>query len=61
VGCSYYLAAMNNERKPLLSDEWIQAHEFVRFLQREERVTMEVGMRTMRTQYCRGCGNKIKR
>jgi hypothetical protein len=90
---------MNNERKPLLSDEWIQAHEFVRFLQREERVTMEVGMRTMRTQYerlitedklrvvehaspvhklsgllcsicgiswqddqyCRGCGNKIKR
>jgi hypothetical protein len=42
---------MSNERKPLLSDEWINTHELPRQLYGEERVAMEVGMRLMRAEY----------
>jgi hypothetical protein len=88
VGCSYYLAAMNNERKPLLSDDVLSGIEIMdnaAWLVREryERLITEGKLRVVEhaspvhklsgllcsicsiswqdDQYCRGCGNKIKR
>ena len=88
MGCSYYLAAMNNERKPLLSDDVLSGIEIMdnaAWLVREryERLITEGKLRVVEhasrvhklsgllcsicsiswqdDQYCRGCGNKIKR
>ncbi len=97
MGCSYYLAAMNNERKPLLSDEAMSGvvtfpggakryeHEMAGDEVRDyyERLITEGKLRVVEhaspvhklsgllcsicgiswqdDQYCRGCGNKIKR
>ena len=95
MGCSYYLAAMNNERKPILSDAQMEeigynvesddsaynTGDAVRSYY--ERLITEGKLRVVEhaspvhklsgllcsicsiswqdDQYCRGCGNKIKR
>ena len=96
MGCSYYLAAMNNERKPLLSDKaagdiaWdaykvssspelggIAVRNYyerlitegkLRVVEHASRVHKLSGLLCsicsiswQDDQYCRGCGNKIKR
>jgi hypothetical protein len=85
VGCSYYLAAMNNERKPFLSDDEANCDDGHGLFVRDyyERLITEGKLRVVEhaspvhklsgllcsicsiswqdDQYCRGCGNKIKR
>ncbi len=85
MGCSYYLAAMNNERKPFLSDDEANCDDGHGLFVRDyyERLITEGKLRVVEhaspvhklsgllcsicsiswqdDQYCRGCGNKIKR